>query len=116
MKFNPRRWGDHLFTPQERLALIFVLGLGFTGLLVQEIREFFAPEVSAAWPAPLRIRINSATAEELAALPGIGPVTARRIVEYRKSEGSFLTLGDLDRVKGMTPRITARLDRLLRFD
>ena len=47
------------------------------------------------------ININRATAKELDKLPGIGPVIASRIVEYRKINGSFQTIEDLKKVQGI---------------
>ena len=47
------------------------------------------------------ISINSATAEELDALPGIGPKMAQAIVEFRERYGSFSSAEDLLQVPGM---------------
>ena len=47
------------------------------------------------------ININRATASQLDRLDGIGPVIAGRIVEYRKVNGSFLTVEDLQKVSGI---------------
>jgi competence protein ComEA len=47
------------------------------------------------------ININRATLRQLDALDGIGPVIAGRIIEYRKKNGSFLTVDDLQKVSGI---------------
>ena len=47
------------------------------------------------------ININRATARQLDALDGIGPVIAARIVEYRKINDSFLSVDDLQKVSGI---------------
>ncbi len=47
------------------------------------------------------ININRATAGELDALPGIGPVLASRIIDYRKTNGPFLSVDDLQKVSGI---------------
>ena len=47
------------------------------------------------------ININRATARQLDALDGIGPVIAQRIVDYRKAHGSFVTIDDLQKVSGI---------------
>jgi competence protein ComEA len=47
------------------------------------------------------ININKATARQLDALDGVGPVIAQRIVDYRKINGSFLTIDDLQKVSGI---------------
>ena len=47
------------------------------------------------------ININRATLRQLDALDGIGPVIAGRIIDYRKKNGSFLTIDDLQKVSGI---------------
>jgi len=61
----------------------------------------------AAAGAP--VSLNTATAEQLDALPGIGPVTAQKIVEYRQQHGGFTSVADLDAIPGIGP---ARLQNL----
>lgn len=53
--------------------------------------------------------LNRASAADLEALPGIGPVLARRIVEHRAAHGPFQHLEDLLRVRGVGPRLLDRL-------
>lgn len=47
------------------------------------------------------VNINTASAEELAKLPGIGPKIAEEIVSYRKNHGPFKTTRDITNVKGV---------------
>ena len=47
------------------------------------------------------IDINRASAKELERLPGIGPATAKKIVEYRQSHGAFTKLEDLTNIRGI---------------
>ena len=47
------------------------------------------------------ININRATLRQLDSLDGIGPVIAGRIIDYRKKNGSFLTVDDLQKVSGI---------------
>lgn len=47
------------------------------------------------------IDINSATAEELDKLPGVGPVTAKKIIDYREKNGYFNTIEDLTKIDGI---------------
>jgi competence protein ComEA len=72
-----------------------------------------AVEPLAAAPPGLletgRIRVNRASARDLEALPGIGPVMAKRILEERDLHGPFRRPEDLLRVKGIGPKTLARL-------
>jgi competence protein ComEA len=52
---------------------------------------------------------NQATAEDLEAIPGIGPVLARRIVEFREEQGPFQTIEDLLEVKGVGSKILEKI-------
>ena len=57
----------------------------------------------------IQINLNSANAPELSLLPGVGPVLAKRIVSDRVSIGSFETVDDLQRVRGIGPRKMAEI-------
>jgi comEA protein len=56
---------------------------------------------SGKLPSGEKININKATAEELDSLPGIGPVKARAIIDYRTQNGAFKTIEDIQKVKGI---------------
>ncbi|RPI06280.1 MAG: helix-hairpin-helix domain-containing protein [Ignavibacteriae bacterium] len=49
-----------------------------------------------------KLNINTATRQQLLDLPGIGEVTAKRILEYRAATGKFISVDDLRAVKGMS--------------
>jgi len=48
-----------------------------------------------------RLNLNTATAEDLQMIPGIGPVLAERIVTYRQENGDFLAINELKNVQGI---------------
>jgi competence protein ComEA len=49
------------------------------------------------------VSLSAATAEQLDALPGVGPVTAEKIVAYRQQHGSFRSVDELDAISGIGP-------------
>jgi competence protein ComEA len=55
------------------------------------------------------VHLNSATLEQLDALPGVGPVTAQKILDYRQQHGAFGSVDELDAIAGIGP---ARLENL----
>ena len=57
----------------------------------------------------LPMDLNRATAEDLDAIPGIGPALARRIVDYRKAHGPFKQVEDLSEVRGIGPQNLQKL-------
>lgn len=63
--------------------------------------------------APAAVDLNSATVEQLDALPGIGPQTAQKIVDFRQAHGPFRSLDDLDAVPGIGPSRIAQLKGLV---
>jgi competence protein ComEA len=55
------------------------------------------------------VHLNGATLDQLDALPGVGPVTAQKILDYRQQHGSFGSVDELDAIPGIGP---ARLEQL----
>jgi len=51
-----------------------------------------------------RINLNTASLDELDVLPGVGEVTARRIVEFREQNGPYRSIDDLIHVEGISAR------------
>jgi competence protein ComEA len=62
------------------------------------------------------LNINTATAEELEALPGIGEAIASRIIAYREQNGNFTSMADLEAVEGIGPSLSGQLTGLVRFE
>lgn len=64
-------------------------------------------------PASGPVSLSSATAEQLDALPGIGPVTAQKILSYRQQHGPFTSVEGLDAIPGIGPARIANLQGLV---
>jgi competence protein ComEA len=89
----------------------------FPVALVLCIGLVIAPLTAAAQkgPAPAgdKVNLNSATAEQLETLPGIGPSIAKSIVEYRNKVGKFTKIEEILNVKGVGEKKFQRIkDRL----
>jgi competence protein ComEA len=77
-------------------------------------REAPGSDAAASGGAPALIDLNSATATELEALPGIGPVLAQRIVQWRVDNGPFPDIEVLGEVSGIGDALMAQLRPLVR--
>src|SRR5271157_1377210 len=72
-----------------------------------------APGVSAKKKPPAQpVNINAATSEELQLVPGIGPSTAEKILQMRKSYGPFKSVDDLLAIRGLGPK---RLEKMRKY-
>ncbi|ABZ85139.1 competence protein [Heliomicrobium modesticaldum Ice1] len=62
------------------------------------------------------ININQADAAELDRLPGVGPSTAQKIIQYRETKGPFQCIEDLQNVPGIGPKKFADLKEMITVD
>jgi competence protein ComEA len=81
-----------------------IVALGLAGVFLA------GPAVAATKAAPTgKINLNSATVEQLTAVPGVGKTLAARIVEHRQKEGSFKSVSELMNVKGVGEKNLAKI-------
>jgi len=59
------------------------------------------------------VHLNTATLEDLDALPGVGPVTAQKILDFRQQHGAFSSVDELDAIPGIGPKRLEQLRELV---
>jgi competence ComEA-like helix-hairpin-helix protein len=101
-------------TPQERkficfIMIVFIMGAGVQLLLRRDI----APVRWVKAARHFKININTARQDQLQMLPGIGAKLAQRIVDYRKENGPFKELEDLEEVDGLTAKRFSKIKDLI---
>lgn len=72
-----------------------------------------SPPAAAGSSPTAPLDLNTATLEQLEALPGIGPVTAQKILDYRQAHGAFHSVTELQGVPGIGPAHMAQLKGLV---
>ena len=101
-------------TPQERKFICLIMIVFIIGSAVQLfLRRDMAPVRWAKQVRQFKININTARAEQLQMLPGIGATLAARIVEYRQESGSFKKLEGLQDVEGLTKKRFGHIKELI---
>ena len=99
-------------TPKAQIELLNLAARIADGEQVVVPRRGLAGPATAAAGAAVAVgpvHLNSATMEQLDALPGVGPVTAQKILDYRQQHGAFGSVDELDAISGIGP---ARLEQL----
>ena len=71
--------------------------------LVPSAGEPAGPADGGSQGTAAHVSLSSATVDELDQLPGVGPITAQKIVDYRAEHGPFASVDDLDAVPGIGP-------------
>ena len=100
---------DHSFAPSKgmmtrtRILAVEILSAGLVFILLCGILE------AQKQPPTKPIDLNAATIKELQELPGVGPVTAQRILDARQKSGRFRRIEDLLAIRGIS---TKRLEAL----
>jgi competence protein ComEA len=95
-------------SPKTKIAFVLVLCLGLAMSSVSVLAQKSNPAV------PEKVNLNSATVEQLQSLPGIGPATAKSIIEHRTKIGKFNRIEEIISVKGVGEKKFQKIkDRLV---
>lgn len=88
--------------PSRRAAWVVLLAAAFVALSVfSAMGQQGQPQAPAPGKSTNLVNINTADAQQLQALPGIGPAISERIVQYRQTHGPFKTKEDIKNVQGI---------------
>lgn len=85
------------------------LVIGRTGSQLRPSSGTGGPAGSAGSASGVKIDLNTATAEQLDSLPGVGPVTAQKILAWRSAHGRFRSVAELQEVDGIGPKSYAEI-------
>ncbi|MDA8404878.1 MAG: helix-hairpin-helix domain-containing protein [Desulfobacteraceae bacterium] len=101
----------------NRLKQVFVV-LTVIGFVLGLTGSVFAANKAGSKAAHkmVKININTASAAELAKMKGVGKKLAENIIQYRKANGPFKTVKDLEKVKGITHKIVLKNEAILAVD
>lgn len=110
-------WGEWALLGLTGLFLCLLLGLFLRDQRAADTPAFVETErtvpIEEVRPDPSPVNLNTADAEALTALPGIGEELAARIVQYREEHGPFETVEDLTEVSGIGQGKLAALEGLV---
>lgn len=81
-----------------------------------EEADAFTDEPGGASEDDGLVNINTADAEELKTLPGIGDAKAQSIISYREKNGAFQTVEDIKNIEGIKEGVFARLEGLIKVE
>jgi competence protein ComEA len=124
----------HIFSRHDIWAVLFLLGCMLLGgaimlyhktdkkippkLLIETVKKSSdlhirsaSEDANLARHPNIKINLNTAPADSLELIPGIGPVYAERITGYRREHGKFKSVKDLTRVNGIGPKTLKEIER-----
>jgi competence protein ComEA len=95
----------------------FLEGINLAAPLADGQQVLVPREMATGGPAPGTVTgpvsLSAATLEQLDTLPGVGPVTAQKILDHRAAHGSFRSVEELDAVPGIGPATVEELRELV---
>jgi competence protein ComEA len=107
----------HIVRRAGRLVVVAVLLIGSASAIARAGQQsplaFVGQSQAPTAPAAPKLDINTATATQLDALPGVGPRTAELILEYRQAHGGFKKIEELMNIRGIGEKSFLELRELV---
>jgi len=94
-----------------RIMMAAIAAIALTAPALSAQSKAPAPKPTATAAAP--VNLNTATAEQLATIPGVGPKMAERIIDYRQKNGGFKKIEDLMNVSGVGEKSFLKMKPLI---
>ena len=94
-----------------RIMMAAIAAIALSAPVLSAQSKTPAPKPTATATAP--VNLNTATAEQLATIPGVGPKMAERIIDYRQKNGGFKKVEDLMNVSGVGEKSFLKMKPLI---
>jgi competence protein ComEA len=109
-RFGRKHNMKHLLISAFLAALVIGANVSLANTNTQQVSKTAAAEAST------KLKLNQASAEQLAAVPGLGKVKAQAIVDYVQQHGAMKSEADLTKVKGIGNKLAAKVAEYVSFD
>jgi comEA protein len=98
-----------------RILMAAILGIAVSAATASAQSKATTPKAAATATATATapVNLNTATAEQLATIPGVGPRMAERIIDYRQKNGGFKKVEDLMNVSGVGEKSFLKMKPLI---
>ena len=98
-----------------RILMAAIFGIAVSAAAASAQNKATTPKAAATVTATATapVNLNTATAEQLATIPGVGPKMAERIIDYRQKNGGFKKVEDLMNVSGVGEKSFLKMKPLI---